>query len=133
MADAVYPSFLDSLWNGQVNIGTDVYKVSILSSAYTYSSTHTKFSDLSGVLGSASLANVSTSNGVFDADDTQVPISAGTPHSVVLYQYNAGTPGNSRLMAYFDQGSNFDASASGTITVIWPNTANVKILPLWRP
>ena len=131
MADAVYPSILDSIWNGLVNIGTDTYKASILSSAYTYSSAHTKFSDLSGVLGTGTLASVTSSGGVLDAADTVVAsVSAGNMVSVVIYQYNAGTPANSRLMFYLDQGVGFNVNAAGQVTIIWPNDTNIKIFPL---
>lgn len=130
MADAVYPSFLDALWNGLVNIGSDVFKVALLTSAYTYSSAHTKYSDLSGALASASLANITATSGVFDADDTAVTGVVGVPTRAVVYQYNAGTPANSRIAFYFDQGVNFGSTQNGTVTVIWPNTVNVKIFPL---
>lgn len=128
--DADYPSYLVALWNGQINVGTDTFKAVLLSSAYTFSSAHTKFSDLSGVLGSAAMTGVVVPAGVFDADDTPVLAVAGVPHSVVVMQYNSGTPADSRLMRYFDQGVNFDSTQAGTVTVIWPNTVNVKIIPL---
>lgn len=130
MADAVYPSFLDALWNGLVNIGSDTFKVALLTSAYVYSSAHTKYSDLTGVIASASLTGLSSSAGVLDAADTPVPATVGTPLSVVIYQYNAGTPGDSRLFNYRDQGVGFSVAENGTVTVIWPDDANVKIFPL---
>lgn len=130
MADAAYPSFFVALWNGQVNVGTDTFKAVVLSSTYVYSSAHTKYSDLSGVLASASMTGIVVPSGVLDADDTPVLAVVGVPHSVVVMQYNAGTPADSRIAFYYDQGVNFDSTQNGTVTVIWPNTVNVKIFPL---
>lgn len=130
MADALYPSFLDSLWNGLVNIGSDTFKAALLTSAYTYSSAHTQYSSLTGVLASATMTGLTSSSGVLDATDTPVLAVVGIPVAVVIYQYNAGTPGNSRLFCYRDQGVGFSVDENGTVTIIWPNDANVKIFPL---
>lgn len=134
MANAPYNKWLEAqVGSAPVNWGSDTIKAAILSSAYTLSQSHQYYSDLSGVLGSAALASKTATNGVLDAADTTVSgVLASPGHIVVIYK-DTGVAGTSQLMLYFDQGIGFDQTPTGDTTIIWPNTANVKIFPLGLP
>lgn len=109
---------------------TDTIKVAILSSAYTFSSAHDFFNDLTSVLGTATLGSKTCTNGVLDAADAVVTgVLASAAHSIWIYK-DTGTPATSQLMLYLDQGVGFDQTPTGNTTVIFPNDANVKIFPL---
>lgn len=124
--NAVYPSFLDLLWNAGIDIGSDTLKAAILGTGYTFSASHTDVSDLTNILGSVSLANVTATNGVLDADDTLVTsVTSSAMHSVVVYDDTI-----SKLMLYFDEGIGFDALPSGDVRILWPDDAATKIFPL---
>lgn len=109
---------------------TDTIKAAILSSAYTFSSAHDFFNDLTGVLGSGTLASKSCTNGVLDAADTVVAgVLASAAHSVWIYK-DTGNAATSQLIAFFDTGIGFDQTPTGATTIIWPDDANFKIFPL---
>jgi hypothetical protein len=126
MANAVYPNFLDLLWNAGIDIGADTLNAAILGPGYTYSSAHTDFSDLTDVLGTGALVNVTSTDGVLDADDTTLSgLAVELMSAVVVYDDTTG-----KLMLFFDSGLGFNADPLGDVTIIWPDDANAKIFPL---
>lgn len=131
MANAPYPKWLEAqAGSTHVDWGSDTIKVAALSSAYTYSTSHQYYSDLSGVLGTATLASKTATNGVLDAADTVISgVLASACHSIVVYK-DTGVAGTSQIMLYFDTGVGFDQTPTGDTTIVWPNDANVKIFPL---
>lgn len=131
MANQAYPKWLEAQASANpVAFLTDTIRAAILSSAYTFSTAHQFFSDLTGVLGHADLANKTCANGVLDADDTVVAgVLASPGHIVVVYKWT-GTGTTSQLMLYFDQGVGFDQTPIGDTTIVWPGDANIKIFPL---
>lgn len=134
MANAAYPLWLKSLLDVWMNLASATpagsLKIALLTSAYTYSAAHQFYSSLSGVLGTGALASVTTTGGVLDAaDKLMTGLSAGQPHSVVVY-WDTGVAATSALMLYIDDGVGFDVTPSGDILVTWSNDANAKIFPL---
>ncbi len=131
MANAAYNLWLQAqVGSAPVNWESDTIRVAILSSAYTFSQAHQFFSDLTGVLGVATLSGKTSANGVLDAADALVTgVLASAAHAVVVYKWT-GTGSTSQLMLYFDTGTGFGATPIGDTTVIWPNNANVMIFPL---
>ncbi len=130
MANAVYPDFLDLLWNAGVNIGADTFRIALVTSGYVYSSAHQFFSSLTGVLATAALTTLASSGGVLSADDTPVsgPIS-GSVHAVVVYK-DTGVAGTSPLFLYLDTGVGFNVTPSGDLTVVWSKDSTARIFPL---
>ncbi len=126
--NAVYPKFLEALWAGQINIGSDVFRVVLLTSSYVYSDAHQFFSDLTGVIGVATLSGIVAPGGVFDAND-QVVTPTGVPHSVVIYKWT-GTGSTSLLFRYMDDGAGFNETEAGDVNIVWPNAVTTKIFPL---
>jgi hypothetical protein len=130
MANAAYPLFLDSLWNGQINIGADTFRISLISNAYTYSAADQFFSAITGVLATATLANLSSSGGVFAADDCLVTGPIATPtQAVVVYKWT-GSAATSRLALYLDTGVGFQVTESGDVNVIFSKDTTARIFPL---
>lgn len=129
MANKAYPSFLDLLLNAGIDIGADTFKVAIMSAAYVYSDSHSHYSDLSGILGEATLTGVTSTGGVLDADDVTVSgLSPTVQNSLVIFKWT-GTGSTSPLMLYFDQGVGLGVSSTSQM-IIWPGDANVKIFPV---
>src|SRR4026209_2039320 len=109
---------------------TDTIKVAVMPSSYVFSSAHDFFNDLTGVLGTATLASKTCTNGVLDAADTVVSgVLASAAHSAWVYK-DTGNPATSQLTRFFDTGVGFDATPTGDTTIVWPSDPNVGIFPL---
>lgn len=127
MANALYNQAKQRLLRAQLDLGSAPLKAALVSTNYTYSAAHSFFSDIgSNIVGTPQpLNNVTTTNGVFDADDVTFPTIAGgsTVGSVVIYN-DTGVPGTSVLVAYIDQVVGFPATTNGgDIIVQWDNGA----------
>jgi hypothetical protein len=131
MANAAYNLWLQAqVGSTPVNWGSDTIRVVALSSAYTFSQAHQFHSDLTGVLGNATLASKTSASGVLDAADAVISgVLASAVASIVIEKWT-GTAGTSQLLLYFDQGIGFGQTPTGDTTIIFPNDANVKIFPL---
>lgn len=126
MANAVYPSFLDLLWNAGIDIGADTFKAAILGPSYSFDAAHEDYSDLTDILGEATLAGMTSTDGVLDADDVIVSgVTVEAMHSVVIYDSTIN-----KLMLYFDGGIGFDVEPNGNVTIIWPSDTATAIFPL---
>lgn len=131
MANAAYSKWLEAqIGSTPINWGSDTIRVVALSSAYTFSQTHQFHSDLSGVLGNATLASKTATSGVLDAADAVISGVLASAVAAVVVEKWTGVAGTSQLMLFFDTGVGFGQTPTGDTTVIWPNDANVKIFPL---
>jgi hypothetical protein len=136
MANAVYTKAKQSLLNGEINTSSSNYKILLLDkNFYTVNfSTDQYVSDIpsSAIKGiSNNLSNVTSTNGIFDADDIPIDHDGSIFNAMVIYQVGSSNS-NSRLIMYIDDsdGLPFEGSNSSIpITIFWSNTAN-KILSL---
>jgi len=131
MANAAYNKWLEAQAGATpVNWGSDTIRVVALSSAYTFSQSHEFHSDLTGVLGVATLSSKTATNGVLDAADAVISGVLASAVAAVAVEKWTGVAGASQLMLFFDTGVGFGQTPTGDTTVVWPNDANVKIFPL---
>jgi hypothetical protein len=130
MANACYPLFLDALFSGLINIGSDTFKIALISSTYVYSGAHQFFSSITGVLATATITGVSLSGGVFAANDTLVTGPIATPiHAVVVYK-DTVVAGTSPLFLYLDTGVGFNVTQAGNVNVVWSKDSTARLFPL---
>ena len=131
MANAAYNLWLAAqVGSTPVNWGSDTIRVVALSSAYVFSQSHQFHSDLTGVLGVATLGSKTSTAGVLDAADAVISGVLASAVAAVVVEKWTGTAGDSQLMLFFDTGTGFNQTPTGDTTVVWPNDANVKIFPL---
>lgn len=136
MANAVYPKALEGLISGLIDLDTASIKASFVR-GYTYSSSHTFVSDVTGAGGtingtSAALSSVSVTSGTFDAADTTVSTTANaTDHGILLYQSSAVTGGadvaasSQRVIAWYDTGTGLPIQpGTGSTPITWDNSTN---------
>ena len=122
----------EGLITGAIDLDTAVIKACFVR-GYTFSTSHTFVSDVTGAGGgtingtTAALANKTTTNGVFDADDTSATTSnSGTNHGILLFQSSAVTGGSDvaasaqRVIAWFDTGTGLPVQpGAGTTSIQW--------------
>lgn len=123
MANAIYPKYKEALLSGATNVALDseTVKISLIDSDVTsYSSLDQFYSDLNedGIIGTATLANTSVENGVFDADDISI-VAGNTESEALLLWIDTANTETSRLVAWLDD--------SITGLPIIPNGSNVDI------
>jgi hypothetical protein len=137
MANFIYKKAKQALLNGDIAVDTNDLKILFIdTSTYTADQTADEFvSDIasSAIKGrSNALANKTTTNGVLDANDLEVPAYTGAAfNAIVLYQVGA-SDSNSRLIFFIDtsEGLPFEGSnAALGITINWSNDSN-KILSI---
>lgn len=135
MANALYPKAKESFLsqNPSIDMDTDTIKVAMVTSAYTYSSSHQYYSSVSGVVGTpATLASKTVASGVFDAADvTFSSVSSGSTIAALILYKDTGSSATSPLIAYIDTvSSGLPVSTNGgDIIITWDNGAN-KIFAL---
>lgn len=128
MANALYGLGKKKILDGDIDLLVDTIKVALMKNDYAQNLTTDEFySDISAsVLDTPeTLANKSTTLGVFDADDvTFTAVAAGdTSEGVVIYK-DTGNPATSPLIAYIDTLTGFPlATNGGNITVQWDSGA----------
>ena len=103
--------------------GTGIY-CTLLSSAYTYSSSHQYYSSLTGQIGTdQEITSPTTTNGVLKGTNcTWTSVAGGsTVNSLVIYRKNAGANTTWDLIAYLDTNITGLPAATngGNITVTW--------------
>jgi hypothetical protein len=130
MANAVYPKFLEKLWKGDIDTDVDTFRVALVTSAYVYSSAHEFYSSVSGVLAVGTLAGITITSGIFDADDLLINAITGNINALVIHKWT-GAAGTSPLFLFLDTGIGLDRDPAGNdVRIIWPSDANAKIYPL---
>ena len=116
----VYPLAKQKFMTGALNLGSDTIKVVFLSASYTYNAAHEFYSDLTGIIGTASAAlTAKTENGgVFDAADLLFPsVPAGSTITQIAGYKDTGSAGTSPLI-WIHQGLS-QATNGGDIAVQW--------------
>ena len=82
-------------------------KITMVTSAYTYSAAHTFRSSLSGEVGTAqTLANKTFTDGVFDntVDPVWTSVAGGSTVNAFVIYIDNGSAATDRLVAYIDTG-----------------------------
>jgi len=123
MADAIYPKYKEALLSGAADVALDseTVKVSLVDTdQLSYSSLDEYYSDLfaNGIIGSATLENVTVTNGVLDANDVNIT-GGNTESEALLIWIDTANTETSRLVAWLDE--------SVTGLPILPNGSNVEI------
>ncbi len=134
MANYVYTKALEALLNGDLDLNTDTIKAVLCTADYAANQgTDNALDDIpSGArVATATLANCSITNGVFDADDMvflAVPADSAVTQ-IVIYK-DASPEGSALLIAHIDAYTGLPFNTSGTdVNLAWPNDA-AKILRL---
>ena len=142
MANAVFPKAKEGFLDGSIDLDTATIKVALVR-GYTYSSSHSTVSDVTGAgatlhATSSALSSKSVTNGVFDAADVTftTPASDTGDHSLLVFQSSAAAGGSDvasssqRVIAWIDTGTGIPIKpAGGDITVVWDSGSN-KIFSL---
>ena len=136
MASLVYDHIIQHMMNGEVNFGSDTFKVLLVTSSYTPNKgTHNARSDVTNEVtgtgyttgGTASAATVSLDTSGHHGDvtfaDVSWPSSTITARAAVIYK-SSGTSSTDWLVAYVDNGA--DAS-SVAATFAFSFTSTLKI------
>ena len=138
MANAIYNKYKEALISGGVSVAMNGgnLSVSLVDSNVTpFGSTDEFYNELvdsvNGVVATETLANVTLTNGVLDADDitfTAVP-DAKPESEALLFWINTGDPTTSRLVAWMDTDiDGFPIDPDGTdITVTWSTSGIFKL------
>jgi hypothetical protein len=134
MANALYPKWVEALYQGTANtaLSGTVKAALVDTGTYTYSSAHDFYDDVSAaVIGTPQTIGSKTyTNGTFDgADVTFSALSGATVEAIVLY-IDTGTPATSRLVAYIDTGvTGLPLTPSGTdVNIAW-NASGIFSIP----
>lgn len=124
----IYPSFLNDIQDGNIDLGTDTIKLMLSTSSYTYSAAHNRRDDITNEvsasgysaggaeLGSKTVGVVGT--GVFDAADVTWSASTITARYGVLYKSRGGLSSADELIALIDFGADVSSTADD-FTVAW--------------
>ena len=128
MANALYPKAKEAFLNADIDLATDTISIALIDTGnYSYSATHQYRSDISdnAVISIATLANKTTANGVFDADDaTFTSVTGANCEALVIFQ-NTGNQSNSRLIAFIDSATGLPILPNGgDITVAFSSGSN---------
>ena len=126
MANTAYPLGAQKMLAGAntVDFVTDTIKVALVSSSYTFSTSHEFLSSLGTVIGTSQpLANKSVTGGVLDADDLNYgAIAPGSTIKALVVFKDTGNASTSPLLFYFDTVTGLPAATNGgVITVPWGN------------
>jgi hypothetical protein len=130
MASHVYPLAKQAFISAGINLTSDTIKIVLLDSTYTYSTAHQYYSDLSGVIGTASgaLGSKTVTNGVFNAaNETLSAVVTGHTIAALAGFKDTGVAGTSPLI-WFDDGFS-QVTNGGDINVNWDTGSN-KIFSL---
>ena len=123
MANALYPKFKEQALQGGVNLSSGNIKAVLVDLAdYTYDAADEFLSDVPAaarVATSGNLASKTFTNGVFDSADPSFAAVTGDVSEALILFIDTGTPGTSRLIAFYDTG------VSGL--PVTPNSGNISI------
>ncbi|WP_423454263.1 hypothetical protein [Ottowia sp. VDI28] len=126
MANKSYPKGMEKLLQGAIDCTSDTLKVTLVPTAYTFSTAHEFLSDLGTTVGTdQELAGVSVTGGVLDADDPDFDAiaSGSTLKALVLYK-DTGNASTSPLLLYIDTITGFPLATSGAgVSIPWDDGA----------
>lgn len=127
-----YPKAGERLLSGALPLDSAPLKAVMLPASYVYSASHENLQDLGAVTGTAvSLAGVSVTGGVLDADDVDFGLVPAGPEvgSVAIYQ-DTGSADTSLLVLHLTDVVGFPMTPNGSGMVVqWSNAAS-KIVSL---
>lgn len=122
----VYPTGLDAILSGDVDLLVDTIKAVLVTDGYVYSATHDFLDDVGAPdrISTATLSGKSVASGVFYAADTTwtAPPSGDTVAAIVIYR-DSGLATSSQLLAYIERKadtSSIDVDTNdANITAAW--------------
>jgi hypothetical protein len=133
MANALYSKAKESFLNGSINMVANTVTIALVDTGvYTYSSSHQYRNEIanSAVISTATLANKTITNGVFDADDATFSSVTGANCEALIIYADTGVQTTSRLIAYIDSATGLPILPNGgDITVAFSSGAS-KIFAL---
>lgn len=125
MANTTYPKGGEKILGSAIDFISDTIKVALVSSGYTFSSSHEFVSDLGAtrIATDKELLNKSVAGGVLDGDDLSYgAIAPGSTIKAMVIYKDTGNASTSPLLFYFDTVTGLPASTNGgVITVPWGN------------
>lgn len=133
MADFCYTKGLEALLNGELDLNTQTIKAVLCTAAYVAdAAADDSLDDIPGAAraATATLANCSITNGVFDADDLVFPTVAAGSTVTQIVIYKDASP--SRLIRRIDSFTGLPFATNGLdVNLAWPNDANkiFKLVP----
>jgi hypothetical protein len=133
MANALYPKAKEAFLAADIDMAVDTIKIALIDTGeYSYNTAHQFRSDIANnaVISTATLANKTLANGVFDADDaTFTSVSGANCEALIIFQ-DTGVQSTSRLIAYIDSATGLPILPNGgDITVAFSSGAS-KIFSL---
>ena len=130
---AIFPKAKEQLLQAGINMSSDDIRAMLVLSSYTYDAADEFVADLGAVDNgrSVALGSKTFTNGIFDAADTSITATAGTPSNALIIFKHTGSDATARLIAYIDSavGLPFTPEASQVCPVVFDNGAN-KIFAL---
>ena len=133
MANKFFPGGKKKILDADIDLLVDTIKVALVKAAYSYSAAYEFYSDVSANVISTpqTLANRTTTNGVFDADDVTFPaVTAGDSAEAVIIYKDTGVAGTSALIAMYDSITNFPFTTNGADIVIQWDSGSSKIFAI---
>ena len=123
MANALYSKAKEAFLNGSINMLANTITVALVDTAYySFANTHQYRSEVSNtaVVSTATLANKTIANGVFDADDAVFTSVSGSNCEALIFFQDTGVQSTSRLIAYVDTATGLPIQPNGSdISVIF--------------
>lgn len=128
----LYPKTKAEMMRGNINLVTaNVRVVLVDTDVYTYNDTHAVYNDLSGVVGTETdvLTNPTVSDaGVYDADDTTLPLVVGNESEALVLFIDLGDPALDMLLGYIDSGTGLPYIPQGLdVPVKWNENGIFKL------
>lgn len=136
MSNFVYTKAKEALLNGDIDVLANSLRVIIANSSYIPDEDNDQF--VQDILTSAikyrtaALVDVSSDNGILDANDLQIPNYPGDAFKALIIYVDSGLDSTSRLLAYIDEspGLPFTGSVSEvSFYIVWSN-GPTKIISL---
>lgn len=105
MANVLYPKFKENLLSGKINMPTDSIKVALISSNYSYSTSHENVGSIAAYIVNTpqTLENISITNGVVTADNVLFETVTGVIVDAVVLYVDSGVAATSYLIAYINE------------------------------
>lgn len=136
MSNFVYSKAKEALLNGDIDVLNNTLKVIVASSTYIPDELNDEFvQDISLAAikyRTSALVDVSSDNGILDADDIQIPNYPGDAFNALVIYVDSGSDSTSRLLAYINEspGLPFSGSVSEvSFYIAWSN-GPTKIISL---
>jgi hypothetical protein len=128
MANKIYPAFKLALLKSEVELESAVIKLALVTNAYTADDAHDFFADVTNEVSATGYTaggetvdnqtvSLDSTTGVFDFDPITWNISGGITYRAAVLYVSTGDPATSRLIAYYDFGTDQVLAGNGTATV----------------